>query len=99
VKALGALMVWAGSAQDDHARGNGFVERRDVLAHHLGPEHRGGAIANEHKIASCDTCNRRRALSNRVPVVHGAAYSALHSKIASVVFGSSTEASARPRAG
>ena len=36
-------------------RGNGFVERRDVLAHHLCPEHRGGSIATEDKIASCET--------------------------------------------
>ena len=37
----------------------------------------------------------RRALSYRVPVLYGAAIFALPSKIASVVFGSSTEASAR----
>jgi len=56
VKALGAPDGLGGvRAGGLRQRGNGFAERRDVLAHHLGPEHRGRSTASDDKIAPCET--------------------------------------------
>lgn len=69
-------MVWAGvRVGGPRQRGNGFVERRDVLAHHLGPEHRGRVHRQrgQDRFVRDRATEPRRALSYRVPVVHGAA--------------------------
>jgi hypothetical protein len=69
-------MVWAGvRVGGPRQRGNGFVERRDVLAHHLGPEHRVRVHhqRRQDRFVRDRVTEPRRALSYRVPVVYGAA--------------------------
>ena len=76
MKALGAPDgLGRGPRRRPRQRGNGFAERRDVLAHHLGTEHRGGVHrqrGQDRFVRDCVT-EPRRALSYRVPVVYGAA--------------------------
>ena len=98
MKALGAPDGLAGSAQEDHASGE-TGSSSDGTFWHITPVLNigGGSIASEGQDRLVrDRANEpRRALSYRVPVVYGAAIFSIHSKIATVMFGSSTGASAR----
>jgi hypothetical protein len=72
------------------------VERRDVLAHHVGPEHRVRVHRQRGQDRFVrDPCNQAMAcpaIASQSSTAQPS--SALHSKIVGLVFGSSTEASA-----
>ena len=91
-------MVWAGCAQEDHGGGETGSSSDGTFWHITSvPNTVGGSIASEDKIASCETVQPSPACPklSRPSRLRRSHLSALHSKIASVVFGSSTEASAR----
>ena len=91
-------MVWAGSAQEDHASGETGSPSDGTFWHITSVLNTGGGVHRQRgqdRFVRDRATEPRRALSYRVPVVYGAAILSVHSKIASVMFGSSTEASAR----
>ena len=99
MKAFGAPDGLGGAAQEDPASGETSSPSDGTFWHITSVLKTGGWSVRRQRGQDRFVRDRatepRRALSYRVPVLYGAAIFALPSKIASLVFGSSTEASAR----
>jgi hypothetical protein len=91
-------MVWAGSAQEDYASGETGSPSDGTCWHITSALNTGGGPppATTRSLRA-RPCNRAPACAelSRPSRLRRSHLSALHSKVASVVFGSSTEASAR----